>query len=231
VHPLGVDPTPLLDRAAQTDVVDRLAEVNAIADGRSVIARVDRTEPAKNIVRGIEAIGELFRAHPEHLGQVVHLAVAYPSRQDLEEYRSYTERSIAAADAVNAEFGDEKWTPIVLEVRDDYARSLATLRRADVLLVNSLRDGMNLVAKEGVLLSEDALLVLSNETGAADEMAEAAIVVDPFDVPGTAAALHEALTMDPGEQTRRHAELAEIAAALPPREWLQQQLDVLDEVQ
>lgn len=230
IHPLGVDADPLLERAAQSDVLERLGELNAIVDGRQVISRVDRTEPAKNIAGGIEAVAELLRNHPEHIGHVVHLALAYPSRQDLEEYRAYTEQTVAAAAAVNEEFGTEEWAPVVLEVRDDYPRSLATLIRADVLLVNPLRDGMNLVAKEGVLLSTDAVLVLSSQAGAADEMGGAALLVDPLDIKGTADALHEALTMPPAERTHRHDELRAVAVALPPHAWLEQQLDVLDEL-
>jgi trehalose 6-phosphate synthase len=230
VHPLGVDPAPLRERVDQPDVAERRAVLAELVGDRQVISRVDRTEPAKNIVRGIEAVAELLRRHPEHRDRVVHLAMAYPSRQDLEEYRRYTEQAVAAAAAVNDEFGTDGWDPVVLEVADDYPRSLATLQAADVLLVNPLRDGMNLVAKEGMLLSADAVLVLSAEAGAADEMGADAIVVDPLDVPGTAQALHEALGMPAAERARRHAELCRIAAALPPHEWLEQQLDVLDDL-
>jgi trehalose 6-phosphate synthase len=191
-----------------------------------MIGRVDRTEPAKNIHRGLLAIAQLFRDHPEHVGKVVHAALAYPSRQDVAEYRDYTADCVALAAEINEELATSEWTPVLFNVRNDYPRSLATLRCADVLLVNSLRDGMNLVAKEGVLLSDHATLVLSRETGAADEMT-AALVVDPLDVDATAVALHQALTMAPEERRRRHNELAEVAAALPPRAWIQAQLDAL----
>jgi trehalose 6-phosphate synthase len=227
VHPLGVDPVPLLARAAQADVAERRTALRTAVGNARVVGRVDRTEPAKNIDRGLLAFAELLRRHPDLSGQVVHVALAYPSRQDVAEYRAYTELCEATAAAINAELGTATWTPVQLVVRDDYARSLATLGSADVLLVNSLRDGMNLVAKEGVLLSDDAALVLSRETGAADEMGDDALLVDPFDVAGTAEALHGALTMPSTERTDRHRRLALIAAALPPQAWLQQQLDVL----
>jgi trehalose 6-phosphate synthase len=226
VHPLGVDPAPLLARASQPDVAARTTRQRAEVGDRRIIARVDRTEPAKNIHRGLLAFAELLRRHPEHRERVVHVALAYPSRQDVEEYRRYTEQCRDLADAINAELATEDWKPIHFEVRDDYAGSLATLRSADVLLVNSLRDGMNLVAKEGVLLADNSALVLSRETGAADEMS-AAFLIDPLDVEGTAEALHEALTMPATERADRHRQLAEVAAALPPQAWLQQQLDVL----
>ena len=228
VHPLGVDPAPLIERASQPDVAERVSALRAVAGDRKVIARVDRTEPAKNIHRGLLAFAELLRSHPEHLGQVVHVALAYPSRQDVAEYRDYTADCVALAEEINEEYDAAERPPVVFEVRDDYADSLATLSSADVLLVNSLRDGMNLVAKEGVILSAHAALVLSRETGAADEMTEA-LLVDPLDVDATAAALHAALTMTDADRSARHDRLAASAAALPPQAWLQQQLDVLSE--
>jgi trehalose 6-phosphate synthase len=226
VHPLGVDAPPLLARAAEPDVTERRAELRAAVGDVRIVGRVDRTEPAKNIHRGLLAFADLLRRHPEHIGKVTHVAVAYPSRQDVAEYRNYTELCRTTASDINAELATEEWQPVLLDILDDYPRSLAVLTVADVLLVNSLRDGMNLVAKEGVLLSEDATLVLSRETGAADQMTEA-LLVDPLDVEATADALHVALTMPDGERARRHTELARVAAALPPREWLQEQLDVL----
>lgn len=227
IHPLGVDPEPLRARAAKPDVTDRVAGLRTLVGSQQIVGRVDRTEPAKNIHRGLLAIAQLFRDHPEHVGRVIHVALAYPSRQDVAEYRDYTANCVALAAEINAELSTPRWSPVLFNVRDDYPRSLATLRCADVLLVNSLRDGMNLVAKEGVLLSDDATLVLSRETGAADEMGDAALLVDPLDIDVTAAALHEALTMPAEERASRHRDLAARAAALPPRAWLQEQLDAL----
>jgi trehalose 6-phosphate synthase len=226
VHPLGVDAPPLLARAAEPDVAERRDALRAAIGDVRIVGRVDRTEPAKNIHRGLLAFADLLRRHADQVGNVVHVAVAYPSRQEVAEYRNYTELCRTAAADINAEFATEEWQPVLLDILDDYARSLAVLGSADVLLVNSLRDGMNLVAKEGVLLGEGAALVLSRETGAADEMTEA-LLVDPLDVEATADALHIALTMADDERARRHTELARVAAALPPREWLRQQLDVL----
>src|SRR5579875_572763 len=153
VHPLGVDAASLRHRAAQPDVeahVKALAEVTA---GRQLIVRVDRTELSKNILRGLAAYRELLAGHPELHGRVTHLAFAYPSRYDLPEYRDYTESVKRMAAQITAEFATPDWEPLILEVRDDYARSLAALRVADVLVVNPIRDGMNLVAKEGPILS------------------------------------------------------------------------------
>jgi trehalose 6-phosphate synthase len=227
VHPLGVDPGPLLARAAAPDVAEARAALTAEIGDRRAIVRVDRTEPSKNIVRGLEAFRDLLERFPEHRERAVHVALAYPSRQDVAEYRLYTREIEARAREINAALGTPDWTPVLLGVRDDYPRSLATLQVADVVLVNPIRDGMNLVAKEGAVLSEDAVIVLSREAGAADEMGTSALVVDPFDVPDTADALHRALTMPAAERATRHTGLVRAATALPPREWLQQQLDAL----
>jgi trehalose 6-phosphate synthase len=227
VHALGVDPAPLLARASGSDVTERRNALEEAVGDRAVIARVDRTEPSKNIARGLEAYAELLRKHPEHHGHVVHVALAYPSRQDVAEYRDYTERVTGLAAAINDELGTGDWRPVLLAVVDDYPRSLATLQLADVFLINPVRDGMNLVAKEGALLTEDAVLVLSTEAGAADELGPFALLVDPFDVAATAAALHDALTMPAEERVRRHTGLTRAATALSPHEWLQQQLDAL----
>jgi trehalose 6-phosphate synthase len=130
---------------------------------------------------------------------------------------------------ISEEFGTEDWDPLILQVDDDYARSLAAYRLADVLLVNPIRDGMNLVAKEGPILSErGCALVLSREAGAATELGPDALIINPFDVSGTAEALHAALMMTEPERNRRAASLAQAASAMPPTQWFAEQLAALD---
>jgi trehalose 6-phosphate synthase len=229
VHPLGVDAGELVSRASEPDVQARVATLAETARGRKLIVRIDRTELSKNIVRGLAAYRELLIAHPEWRGRVTHLASAYPSRHDLPEYREYTASVQRVASEISAEFGTEDWDPLILQVDDDYARSLAAYRLADVLLVNPIRDGMNLVAKEGPILSErGCALVLSREAGAAAELS-AALIVNPYDISQTAEALHEALTMPDDERRRRAASLAKAAAALPPAQWFADQLAALDD--
>ena len=152
-------------------------------EGRKLIVRVDRTELSKNIVRGLEAYRELLRTRPQWRGRVVHLAFAYPSRHDLPEYRDYVAAVQRVARQIEDEFAEPGWNPLMLEVNDDYPRSLAACRLADVLLVNPIRDGMNLVAKEGPILSDrGCALVLSTEAGAAAELGPTRCMVNPFDV-------------------------------------------------
>jgi trehalose 6-phosphate synthase len=229
VHPLGVDAEALRERAAAHDVDSRLAALRDKLGDRQAIIRVDRTELSKNISRGLLAYRELLRRYPRWRGKVTHLASAYPSRHDLPEYREYTAQVQRMAVEIEDEFGTDDWRPIVLDVTDDYARSLALYRVGDVLLVNPVRDGMNLVAKEVPVLSEQGCaVVLSTEAGAADEFGDDALLVNPFDVSGTADALDRALSMSREERRERTDRLAEVSVRLPPSDWLAAQVDALD---
>ncbi|MFQ3560487.1 trehalose-6-phosphate synthase [Streptomyces gramineus] len=229
VHGLGADAEFLRKRSHEPDVDERMRALREeIGEGRRTIVRVDRTELSKNIVRGLLAYRQLLDDHPEWRERVVHVAFAYPSRQDLAVYRDYTAEVQRVADEINAAYGTAGWTPVVLHVKDDFARSLAAYRLADVALVNPIRDGMNLVAKEIPVVSDDGcVLVLSREAGAYEELGEDAVVVNPYDIGGTAAALQEALTMGDEERAERSKRLAAAATALPPAAWFLEQLGAL----
>jgi trehalose 6-phosphate synthase len=235
VHALGADADFLRERAHRADVTERMAALRtqigadpSSGTPRRAIVRVDRTELSKNIVRGLLAYRALLTERPDWRERVVHVAFAYPSRQDLAVYRDYTEHVRLLADEINTEFGTDGWTPVVLHVEDDFARSLAAYRIADVALVNPIRDGMNLVAKEVPVVSDEGCaLVLSREAGAYEELGEDALVVNPYDITSTAQALHEALTMPGDERSSRTKRLAAAATALPPRRWFLDQLEAL----
>jgi len=229
VHPLGVDVESLRERASRDDVGQHKAALLARAGGRQLIVRVDRTELSKNIVRGLAAFRELLESRPEWRGRVSHLACAYPSRSSIPEYQAYTQKVRETAREINERFSTPEWTPVFLEVKDDYARSLAACAVADVLLINPIRDGMNLVAEEGPILSEHGCaLVLSREAGAASLIGDEALLVNPYDVCATAAALQEALCMPAAERRRRSAAIASAASGAAPAQWLAAQLDGLD---
>lgn len=229
VHGLGADADFLRRRSQEADVDERMAALREqVGEGRKTIVRVDRTELSKNIVRGLHAYRTLLETRPGWRERVVHVAFAYPSRQDLAVYRDYTAAVQTLATEINGAYGTESWTPVLLHVNDDFARSLAAYRLADVALVNPIRDGMNLVAKEVPVVSDHGCaLVLSREAGAYEELGEDAIVVNPYDVVGTAEALHEALSMSAEERTGRTKRLAEAATALPPQQWFLDQLEAL----
>ncbi|MGW2224397.1 alpha,alpha-trehalose-phosphate synthase (UDP-forming) [Streptomyces formicae] len=229
VHGLGADADFLRERARREDVDERLAALREqVGADRKVIVRVDRTELSKNIVRGLLAYRELLDTRPEWRERVVHVAFAYPSRQDLAVYRDYTAEVSRVASDINSAYGTDSWTPVVLHVKDDFARSLAAYRLADVALVNPIRDGMNLVAKEVPVVSDEGCaLVLSREAGAYEELGEDALCVNPYDISATAEALHAGLSMPADERAERTKRLAAAATALPPARWFLDQLDAL----
>ncbi|MEV0372237.1 trehalose-6-phosphate synthase [Streptomyces sp. NPDC050636] len=230
VYGLGADAGFLRERAHRPDVEERMATLREQIGGtdRKAIVRVDRTELSKNIVRGLLAYRRLLADRPEWRERVVHVAFAYPSRQDLAVYREYTAQVGRLAEEINAEYGTADWQPVELHVKDDFARSLAAYRLADVALVNPIRDGMNLVAKEIPVVSDDGCaLVLSREAGAYEELGKDAIVINPYDITATADALHTALSMEHGERAERTKRLASAATALPPAQWFLDQLQAL----
>jgi len=228
VHALGVDVPELRARASADDVVAHMAMITEAAGARQLIVRVDRTELSKNILRGLAAYRELLVTRPHWRGQVTHVAFAYPSRSGVPRYNVYTDQMERLAAQINAEFSTPDWTPLILEVKDDYARSLAACRLADVLLVNPIRDGMNLVAQEGPALSDNGCtLVLSREAGAAALLGEHALLVNPYDIGETAQALDQALRMPASERQRRSAAVTAAAASCAPARWLAEQLAAL----
>ena len=226
VFPLGVDADALKERAHARDSAARYVELAETVGDCRVIGRVDRTELSKNVWRGLLAYRELLRTHPEWLGRVVHLVFNYPSREELPEYRNYVEAVVDLAADIEDEFATAGWSPLTLEIGHDYPGSLAALRLSDVLLVNSLRDGMNLVVLEGSLLSERSpAVVLSREAGAAATIGEFSHLVNPFDVTQTAQALHEALSEPESSRAANAARLRAAAVVLAPVDWFQAQLD------
>jgi trehalose 6-phosphate synthase len=226
VSPLSPDLDDLRSEAAGAGPTRSAEGLRAEVGDRRLIVRTDRVEPSKNIVRGMLAFEELLATHPEWLGEVVHLALVYPSRQGLAEYLAYGAEVAGVAERINQAWGTPGWQPIVLYMEDDRARSLAALSISDVLLVNPVRDGLNLVAKEGPLLNQaDGVLVLSREAGAFEELAEAALGVNPFDLTATAEALHQALCMDPAERRRRAARLRSLVLTRSAGDWLNDQLE------
>jgi trehalose 6-phosphate synthase len=196
-HPISIDVAEF-ERLSASDEV-RAAE-QTLPRPERLIVRVDRTDPSKNIVRGFHAFALLLDEHPEWRGRVTMLALLDPSRLSIPAYAEY----VAAIERAVAEVNDRFGPVVDLQVADDFPRSLAAYKQYDVLLVNAVSDGMNLVAKEGPLVNErDGVLVLSETTGAYEELAEWAVGVSPFDLLGQANALHEALAMDEAERRRR----------------------------
>lgn len=226
VAPLAPDPADLAATASGAAAASAKGELDALVGDASFVVRVDRIELSKNVLRGFQAYEALLEAQPERHGTVVFGAFCYPSRLGVAAYDRYARAVLAKVEEINARFGTDEWTPIHYDASDDYPRSVAALQRADVVIVNPIRDGLNLVAKEAVLLSErHAQLVLSPEAGAWEELGDAgAWEADPFDVAATARALADALDADAAERQARAASLHAAVAARTPAHWLAEQL-------
>ncbi|MCA1712351.1 MAG: trehalose-6-phosphate synthase [Actinobacteria bacterium] len=224
-YPISID-IPSLQAIAHSPAADEhLAELDRGLGDAQLVLRVDRTDPSKNIVRGFAAFGLLLDEHPELAGQVVFLALLQPSRQDVQEYADYTDAIHAAAGAVNARHGTDDWTPVDLRLVSDMPLAAAAYRRCDVLVVNAVADGMNLVAKEAVVVNErDMVLALSEATGAHDELGRFALTLHPFDVAQQSDALHAALTMSASERADRRGMAAAVVRHNDVGRWLRVQL-------
>jgi len=228
--PISVDPAEF-DELAQSEAV--LAAEREIISRRPelLIVRVDRTDPSKNIVRGFRAFELLLDAQPELHRRVGMLALLDPSRQDIPEYAEYLAAIAREARRVNDRFQQNGWTPIDLQIADDFPKSVAAYKQFDVLLVNAIFDGMNLVAKEAPLINErDGVVVLSENAGAQAELGEWALTVNPFDVEGQAEALGAALALPAEERRRRLAAIRAHVREHDVNAWLDLQLTALDRI-
>ena len=227
-HPIGIDPLEF-DELREAPAV--LEQERQIVETRPefLVVRVDRTDPSKNVVRGFRAFELFLDQHPELHRRVVLLALLDPSRQDIPEYSEYLAAIQREARAVNDRFQTEGWTPIDLEIADNFAQSVAAYKQYDALLVNAVFDGLNLVSKEAPLVNgRDGVLVLSENTGAHEELGRWALTVNPVDVYGQAQAIHAALTMPAEERRRRLEETRAYVREHDLAAWIAAQLADLD---
>jgi len=190
-----------------------------------LILRVDRADLSKNVLRGFTAFDLFLDQHPEFLERVSFIAQLMPSRTDVPEYAEYLEKIEALVAVVNLRHGTPDWMPIQLKLRDDLEEAMASYRQYDVLLVNAMFDGMNLVAKEGPLVNQrDGVSILSENTGAHEELGEFALSVNPFNIQELADAIHSALTMEPERRKERIDGLKAIVTERDPGDWVDDQL-------
>lgn len=227
-HPISVDASEFDELAASEAVRKRESE---LADSRPewLVLRVDRTDPSKNVVRGFRAFERFLTDHPELHGRVTMLALLDPSRQDIPEYAEYLGAIQRTARVVNDRFQREGWTPIELRIEDDFLTSVAAYKQYDVLLVNAIFDGLNLVAKEAPLVNErNGVLILSENAGAHEELSEWALTVNPFDIAGQAEAINAAIEMSAEERTRRADAMRAHIREHDLSEWVEAQLADLD---
>jgi trehalose 6-phosphate synthase len=229
-HPISVDVAEFDELASSPGVMANERNLSERQPERMIL-RVDRTDTSKNIVRGFRAFELFLERYPESHGLVGMLALLDPSRRDIPEYGTYLEEIEATVAAINNRFSTVGWLPITLEIRDDFTRSVAAYKLYDVLLVNAVFDGMNLVAKEAPLINEqDGALVLSENAGVHEELAPWVLTVNPFDLVGQAEAIHAALELDPEERRARAEAIRAHVREHDIESWLAAQLADLDRV-
>ena len=223
-YPISIDPDDLDRRASSEPVLAHEQELNSRRRDH-LILRVDRADLSKNIVRGFKAYDVLLDDHPELSERVTFLALIQPSREDVEEYCAYLDRIRRVVADVNLKHGTADWQPIDLRLQDDLDFAVAAYKVFDVLVVNAIFDGMNLVAKEAAVVNRhDGVLALSENTGAHEEMGAFALTLHPFDIQQQADALYAALTMDPDERRERHDACAATVRGNDIGKWLREQL-------
>ncbi len=223
-YPISIDPGEFEDLAASDAVREQESYVKDLPG--KLLLRIDRMDLSKNILRGFRAYGRMLERHPEMKGEVTFLAGLQPSRSSIPEYARYAEEIEKAVEELNEGHGTPSWTPIVLSMEDNFPRSVAAYKNYDALLVNAVRDGMNLVAKEAAVVNEkDGVLILSETAGAHEELGAFAITVNPFDLDEGAEAIYSALTMPEEEKKHRAESLKRQVRDNTIEEWVEAQLD------
>ncbi len=226
-YPISIDPEEFEELAGSEAVLEQEKYVKGLPG--KLLLRVDRTDLSKNVVRGFAAYGRMLERHPEMKGEVTFLAQLQPSRTDVPEYAEYMEAVGRTAEEVNERHGTDSWRPVELFMEDNFPRSVAAYKNFDVLLVNAVRDGMNLVAKESAVINEkNGVLVLSENAGAHEELGEHALTVNPFDVDEQADAIHAALTMPEAERERRAKALRDTVKSNTIEDWVEAQIEDIE---
>ena len=223
-YPISIDAGGLLEFAQSQEVKGYEEQLKPLLRQQTVV-RVDRSEPSKNVIRGLRAWELVLERYPEFRGQVSLLQFLVPSRSELGVYQTYTDEIFELIDSINDQYSDDDWQPIHVFYENNYPQAIAGMRLYDILVVNPIIDGMNLVSKEGPLVNKgDGVLILSELAGSHEQLSEYALSVCPTDLEGTVRALHQALTMPLDERRRRAAALKRLIQEEDITFWLERQL-------
>ena len=225
VYPISINVEEVQRIANTPRALDYEARLTADT-GEVTIVRIDRAEPNKNVVRGFRAYDLLLSRHPELKGKVKFLAFLVPSRTHIRQYQRYMDEIQQVIQQINSNHGTPDWQPIVPFIENNYTQAIAGMKLYDVLLVNTIIEGMNLVAKEGpVVNGRDGVLVLSHSSGVYSQLAHGAISVSPTDIEGTMEALYQAITMSAEDRKDRAARMLESVWREDIHNWLYQQIN------
>jgi trehalose 6-phosphate synthase len=229
-YPISVDAAGLQEFVKSPEVQEYIAKLQPVL-GEQTILRVDRSEPSKNIIRGLRAYELLLERYQEMRGKVNFLSMLVPSRSDLGVYQTYTDEIFELVDSINEHFGEVEWQPVRVFYEENYPQAIAAMTQYDVLMVNPVVDGMNLVSKEGPLVNKGTgVLILSEQAGSFEQLQEHVLPVAPTDLEGTVRALHQALAM-PEEDRRQRAEgMRKIVEDEDIIKWLEHQFSDLIEL-
>jgi trehalose 6-phosphate synthase len=205
--PISIDPEPWarLPKGQTREAATRATRAALGLGDERVIVGVDRLDYTKGIPERLRAFERMLERYPLWRGRVTMVQVGAPSREHLARYQRISDEVEWAVNHINERFGTDRWKPVIYLRRHTSAEDVAALYRvADVCVVSSLHDGMNLVAKEFIASRPDlgGVLLLSRFTGAARELREA-VEVNPFASDEFATTLHDALEMPRAEQERR----------------------------
>lgn len=218
---VGVDAEELLSRIDSAEVAMHCSAIAQKFAGMSLIVRAERLDPSKNALRGLAAFELLLDSKPSLREKVSLFLHLYASRTELPEYLAYALQVVRKVAEINARFGTADWQPCTLDQSDSPSRGLAALMMADVVVVNSVVDAVNLVAKEvPVIGRKNPVLILSHTAGAADDLGEGAVLVNPFDAAELSDAMFASLNMSPSERVTRTAKLRRGATRMGPKDWL-----------
>jgi trehalose 6-phosphate synthase len=225
-YPASVEPRALKRTMRSAEVSAAQTRLTAERGDHMTVIRVDRLDPSKNQQVGFLAFARLLEMRPDLCGRVRFLAFLVPSRTDLSVYRAYRDAVYRTIEDVNSRFGEAcGGPPIRVFYTNDREQALAAMERCNVMLVNSLQDGMNLVAKEWAVVAETpGVLVVSETAGVAADATDCALLISPLDVEGTARALADALDMPGAERRARHTQFLGRVMQWSARDWLNAQL-------
>ena len=229
VYPISINVEEVQRIANSPRALDYESRLSADT-GEFTIVRIDRAEPNKNIVRGFRAYELMITRYPELKGKVKFLAFLVPSRTHIRQYQRYMDEIQQVIQQINNNHGTEDWQPIVPYIENNYTQAIAGMKLYDALLVNTIIEGMNLVAKEGpVVNNRDGVLILSHSSGVHRQLAHGALSVSPTDIEGTMKALYQAVNMSPEDRKDRAARLFESVCREDINHWLYQQIqDISD---